>query len=68
LVGVAVKVTLVPTQTVVPKLDEILTDGVKTGFTVIVITLEPAPVGLAHVALLVIAQVTKSPFTSPALE
>ena len=53
LVGVAVNVTLVPAQMVVPVLALIETDGVSTGLTVIVIVFEFSDVGLAQVALLV---------------
>jgi hypothetical protein len=58
LVGVAVKVTLVPAQIVDPVLAEMLIDGVTTGLIVIVIEFDVAVVGLAQVALLVITQLT----------
>ena len=50
-VGVAVKSTLVPAQIVVAEA-ETETDGVKSGFTVIVMMLLIAKLGDAHVALL----------------
>ena len=43
---------------VAPELAEIVTDGTTTGFTIIVILLDVAVVGLTHVALLVNTQVT----------
>ena len=58
MVGVAVKVTLVPAQIVDPVLAEMLIDGVTTGLIVIVIEFDVAVVGLAQVALLVITQLT----------
>jgi hypothetical protein len=57
-VGVAVKVTLVPAQIVLPGLADIVTEGVTTGFTVIVIAFEVTVAGLAQVALLVRIHVT----------
>ena len=59
--GTAVKVTLVPAQMVLPGLAEMDTDGTTTAFTVMVILLEVAVVGLAHTALLVKTQVTICP-------
>ena len=63
----AVKVTLVPAQIVFPGFATIETEGIIGVVTVIVIVFDPAPVGLAQVALLVMAQVTKSPLTRAAL-
>jgi hypothetical protein len=62
LVGVAVKVTPVPAQIVLPGFAEILTDGVTVLVTVIVILLDVAVVVLKHVALLVNIQLTIWPF------
>ena len=60
-------VTLVPAQIVcAPVVIAALTEGVKTGFTVIVIPGLLAVAGLAHVALLVNTQIMTSPFASPA--
>ena len=64
LVGTAVKVTLAPAQMVLPGFAEIETDGTTTGFTVMVMLLEVAVVGLAHVALLVKTHVTICPLVS----
>ena len=63
-VGVAVNVTLVPIQIVLPGDATILTDGVTVGFTVIVIALEVTGFGLAHATDDVITQVTTSPFAN----
>ena len=65
LVGVAVKVTLVPPQIVVA-LAPILTDGVTVDVTVIVIAFDVAVVGFAHAMDDVITTVTASPFTNAA--
>ena len=51
-------VTLVPAQIVAPGFAEMETDGTTTGFTIIVMLLDVAVVGLAQVALLVNTQVT----------
>ena len=59
LVGVAVNVTLVPAHIVVADA-AMVTDGVNTGFTVIVTVLEVAVAGLAQVAVEVISTVTWS--------
>ena len=67
LVGVAVNVTLVPVQMVVPVLALMDTAGTNTGLTVIVNALDVAVVGLAHVALLVSTQVTICPLVNDAL-
>jgi hypothetical protein len=58
LVGVAVKVTDCPAQIAPDGLALMLTDGVRVVFTVIVIALDVALVGLAQEALEVITQVT----------
>lgn len=66
MVGVAVKVTLVPAQ-----IDEddaaTATEGETTGFTVMVIPDEVIEVGEAHAAVEVMIQVTTSPFVSALL-
>ena len=64
LVGVAVKVTFVPEQIVLPGAAAMLTDGDTTEFTVIVIALDVTGLGLAQVIDEVITQVTISPFTN----
>ncbi len=62
-VGVAVKLTLVPAQVVCePLVMAMLTAGVTTAFTVIVMLLLLTVAGLAQVALLVITHFTISPF------
>ena len=61
------KVTEVPEQIVVPGLVLRLTDGVSTGFTVMVMPVLVALAGDAQVALLVSTQVTTLPFASVAL-
>jgi hypothetical protein len=66
LVGVAVKVTLVPEQIVVAEA-AILTLAGKFGFTVIVTVLEVAGLPVAQVALDVSTQVTTSLFTNEPL-
>jgi hypothetical protein len=66
LVGVAVKVTFVPPQTVVPVLGETVTAGVTMAFTVIVTELLETA-GTAHEILLVIWQLTTFPFDKVAL-
>jgi hypothetical protein len=62
LVGVAVKVTLVPEQIVVT-VAEMLTLAVTLLFTVIVIAFEVAGLPLTQLALEVIMQVMTSPLT-----
>lgn len=64
--GVAVKVTLVPEQILVPEA-ETATDGVTDVLTVMVTGVEVAVVGEAQEAEEVITQVTTSPFAKPAL-
>jgi len=66
LVGVAVKVTLVPEQMVVADA-ETATAGVTTGLTVIVIVEDVAVVGEAQVAFDVITQVMVFPLVRAAL-
>lgn len=66
LVGVAVNVTDVPVQIVLPGLADMLTDGVTVAVTTIVILLLVAVAGEAQEALLVITQVTTSPFARAA--
>ena len=61
MVGVAVKVTVVPEQMVLPVFAAILTAGVTLLVTIIVIVLLFAVEGDAHVALLVNVQVTVFP-------
>ena len=60
LVGVAVNVTDVPAQMVLPGFAAIDTEGVSIGLTVIVMPLLVAVAGVAHVALLVNTHVTTS--------
>ena len=64
LVGVAVNVTLVPSQIVFPGLAEILTLTGRFGFTVIVIALLVAGLPVAQVAFDVSCTVITSPFTN----
>lgn len=61
MVGVAVKVTDVPAQILLPGLAAMVTDGVTLVLTTIVILLLVAVAGLAQDALLVITQLTTSP-------
>jgi hypothetical protein len=67
LVGLAVKVTLVPEHIVVAE-GETATDGVTDGVTVIVIGAEVAVVGDAHDSDEVISTVITSPSFNPVLE
>ena len=67
-VGVAVNVTLVPVQIVLPGLAAILTDGVTVDVTAIVIPDDVAVIGLAQANDDVITTVTISPFTNVLLE
>ena len=64
LVGVAVNVTCVPEQIVLPGLAATLTDGVSVIVTAIEMVFDVAVVGLAQLAVEVITQVTASPFAS----
>ena len=66
LVGVAVNVTFVPIQIVLPGFATILTAGATVAVTVIVIPFDVAAVGLAQASDDVITTVTISPFTKPA--
>ena len=66
--GVAVKVTLVPVQIVLPGFATILTDGATVDVTVIVIPVEVAVVGLAQASDDVITTVTTSPFANALFE
>ncbi len=61
--GVAVKVTFVPVQTVLPGAAAMLTDAVTFEVTVIVMGLDVTGLGLAQASDEVITQVTTSPFT-----
>ena len=67
-VGVAVNVTLVPAQIVLPGEATILTDGVTVPLITIVIAFDVAVVGLAHASDDVITTVTISPFTKTLFE
>jgi hypothetical protein len=67
LVGLAVKVTLVPEHIVVAE-GETATDGVTDGVTVIVIGEDVAVVGDAHDSVEVISTVITSPSFNPMLE
>jgi hypothetical protein len=64
LVGVAVKVTLVPEQMAPDGLAAILTEGTTVLVTVIVIVFEVAVTGLAQVAFDVITQLIVLPLVS----
>ena len=67
LVGVAVNVTLVPAQMVcAPAVIAALTEGVNTGFTVMVIPALLAVLGLAQTALLLTTQTITSLFANAA--
>jgi hypothetical protein len=66
LVGVAVNVTDMPAQIVLPGFAAILTDGTTVAVTAMVIVFDVAVVGLAHASDDVITQLTWSPFTNPA--
>ena len=65
-VGVAVKVTLVPAQIVLPGFAAMLTDGTTEPVIAIVIPFEVAVVGLAQANEDVITTVIISPFTNAA--
>ena len=62
----AVNVTLVPEQIVLPGLAAILTDGATAAVTVIVISLDVAVIGLAQGSAEVITQVTLAPLAKAA--
>ena len=66
LVGVAVKVTFVPAQIVLPGFALMLTDGVTDPVTTIVMAFDVAVVGLAQASDDVITTVTASPFSNAA--
>ena len=68
LVGVAVKVTLVPAQIVLPGLAVIVTDGATVDVTVMVVPVEVAVGELAQARDDVITTVTTSPFAKLLLE
>jgi hypothetical protein len=68
LVGVAVNVTFVPEQIVLPGEAAMLTEGVTFPVTVIVIPFDVAVDGLAHASDDVITTVTTSPFARALLE
>ena len=65
-VGVAVNVTFVPAQIVLPGFAAMLTDGTIEPVIARVIPLEVAVVGLAQANDDVITTVTTSPFAKPA--
>ena len=67
-VGVAVNVTLVPSQIVLSGLAPMLTEGVTDPVTIIVIPVEVAVVGLAQASDEVITTVIISAFTNAAFE
>ena len=66
LVGVAVKVTLVPEHMAPAGTAAMLTLAVTFGFTVIVIIFEVAGLPLTHEAVDVITQLIVFPFANPA--
>ena len=68
MVGVAVNVTLVPAQIVLPGFGLMLTDGTTAVVTDIVIPVDSAVVGLAQASDDVITTVTISPFAKALLE
>ena len=68
MVGVAVKVTLVPSQIVLPGLAAMITEGVTSVVTAIVIALDVAVFGLAQASDEVMTTVTTSPFTKALFE
>ena len=68
MVGVAVNVTLVPAQIVLPGLAVIVTDGVTVDVTVMVVPVEVAVGELAQARDDVITTVTTSPFAKLLLE
>ena len=63
MVGVAVNVTCVPVQIVLPGLAAMLTDGVIVAVTAIVMSFDVAVAGLAQASDDVITTVTISPFS-----
>ena len=68
MVGVAVKVTLVPAQIVLPGFAAMVTEGATEPVTIIVIALEVAVVGLAQASDDVMTTVTTSPFAKALFE
>ena len=68
MVGVAVKVTLVPVQIVLPGFAAMLTDGATVPVTTIVIAFEVAVAGLAQASDEVMTTVITSPFASVLIE
>ena len=66
--GIAVKVTLVPAQIVLPGPAPMLTEGVTGVVTVMVIALDVAVVGLAQASDEVMTTVTTSPFAKALFE
>ena len=66
LVGVAVNVTLVPVQIVLPGFAPILTDGATVAVTAITIAFDVAVTGFAHARDDVITHVTASAFINAA--
>ena len=68
MVGVAVKVTLVPAQIVLPGFAAMLTDGATDTVTTIVIALEVGVVGLAQASDEVMTTVTTSPSANALFE
>ena len=68
MVGVAIKVTLVPVQIVLPGFALMDTDGTIAAVTIIVIPAEVAVVGLAQASEEVNTTVTRSPFANVLFE
>ena len=66
--GVAVNVTLVPAQIVVPGLAATLTDGTNIDPTIIVIPVDVAVAGLTQASEEVITTVTTSPLANALFE
>ena len=64
MIGVAVNVVFVPVQIVFPWFEFIVTDGIATDVTTILLTLLVEFGGVAQVASLVITQVISSPFAN----
>ena len=65
MVGVAVNITDAPEHIVLPGFAAILTDGIKTGFTVMVMLLLAIVAGAAQVAFDVSDKDTTSSFANP---
>ena len=66
--GIAVNVTLVPAQIVVPGLAAMLTDGTIVDPTIIVIPVDVAVAGLTQASEEVITTVTTSPLVNALFE